>query len=432
MEELYAVPFVSGPIHHTVQIPGSKSITNRALPIAALADGATHLTNALFSDDSRHFMDSLQRLGYKLEASAITSTITVYGEGIRPLNHPGGVELFVGNSGTTARFISAFVSLGRGTYRIDGVKRMRERPMGDLLAGLRDLGVNAHDELQTGCPPLKIDTSGIKGGTAVVKSNASSQYLSGLLIAAPYALGPVEIRVPGELVSAPYVDMTIKMMKRFGADIESDGSIFRTKPSRYQAGDYAIEPDASGASYFLAAAAICGGSVTVAGLSADSLQGDAKFARVLEMMGCAVIYDQNGITVTGPVDGLHGVEADLFDMSDMVPTLAAIAPLATSPTRISNVANVRLKETDRIRACVTELRRFGVDVTELADGLVIQPCDHLRTGVSVETYDDHRMAMAFTILGLKVSGTAIQNPECVAKTFPDFYERLGKMLDPSN
>ena len=427
-QDVYRVPVCHHPLRAAVRVPGSKSITNRALPMAALALGESHLSGALFSDDSRYFIDCLRRLGYTIETDEQQAAVTVQGAGVRPLVHPGGLDLFVGNSGTTARFVTALVSLGQGRYRVDGVKRMRERPMAAMVEALTQMGVDACDEMGTGCPPLVVEASGLGGGEVVVGGKDSSQFVSGLLIAAPYARSPVQLEVRGELVSKPYVDMTVAMMRQFGAHVDASGQRYTVYTKPYQARDYEIEPDASGASYFLAAAAVCGGTVEIAGLSDHSLQGDAGFAQVLERMGCSVRYRHGTISLTGPTDGLCGIDVDLFAMSDMTPTLAAIAPLAKEPVIIRNVANIRLKETDRIRACVTELRRFGVSVSEFADGLRIEPCASLQSGVSVHTYDDHRIAMAFSILGLRTPGTLIENPGCTAKTYPDFFRDLEQAI----
>lgn len=426
--DVYEVKPARGPIHAVVRLPGSKSVTNRVLPIAALADGDSVLRGALFSDDSRHFMNALRTLGYELLEDQGAESVLVRGRGTGPLRTGGKADLFVGNSGTTARFITAFTALGQGEFRVDGTARMRERPIVDLLRALRLWGVDATDELGTGCPPVLIRANGIRGGETRISGRDSSQYVTALLLAAPYAELPCRVVVEGELVSAPYVRMTAAVMRAFGAHIEEDGDAFVVPPGSYRAREYEIEPDASGASYFLAAAAAAGGSVTIPGLGGDVLQGDAMFARVLERMGCRVDIGGNGLTLHGPAQGLTGIDVDLFDMSDMVPTLAALAPLAHGPVTIRNVANVRIKETDRIRACVTELRKFGVTVEEFPDGLRVEPAKHLREGVLVDTYDDHRMAMAFAVLGLRVPGTRIHDPGCVAKTFPDFFTRFERML----
>lgn len=433
MTEPYTLPHVQGAVTGTVSVPGSKSITNRALALAALADGVTELRGALFSDDSHYFVECLVRLGYHVEVDEANAFMRVHGAGVAPLRQgsPTDIALFVGNSGTTARFITAMVALGTGVYTIDGVKRMQERPIGDLLAALRMLGAQVEDLLGTGCPPVRVTASGLEGGEVVISGRDSSQFVTALLLAAPYASGEVVIRIAGELVSRPYVEMTVQMMQQFGGAVQVGESVFRVSPGRYKGQCYQIEPDASGASYFLALPAVCGGQITVSGLHVNALQGDAQFVQVLARMGCQISDSPAGLTVAGPPDGvLLGVTADLFALSDTVPTLAAIAPFASTPVRITNVANVRLKETDRIAACVTELRRFGVTVDEHPDGLTVYPCDptQLRTDVTVETYDDHRMAMAFSLLGVKVAGTRIADPQCVNKTFPDFFARLEGVL----
>ncbi|MCY0877019.1 MAG: 3-phosphoshikimate 1-carboxyvinyltransferase [Firmicutes bacterium] len=431
MSETYALPWVTEPVAGTVTVPGSKSITNRVLPIAALADGITEIRGALFSDDSHYFVEALRTLGYQVEVDAANASMQVTGAGIRPLREGVDVSLFAGGSGTTARFVTAMVALGRGRYTVDGISRMRERPIGDLLHALRTLGAHAVDTLGTGCPPVLVEACGLRGGEVIVNGRDSSQFLTALLLAAPYASDRVTIRVDGELVSRPYVEMTVRMMQTFGACVQERNGVFDVQPSHYAGRIYEVEPDASGASYFLALPAVLGGTVTVRGLAKDSLQGDAQFAAVLARMGCQVTSTAQGLSVSGPPDGvLRGIEVDLFAMSDMVPTLAAIAPLANSPVRIYNVANVRLKETDRIAACVAQLRRLGVTVEEQADGLTIFPAspDQLHAGVTVATYDDHRMAMAFSLLGLRVPGTQIADPQCVGKTFPDYFQRLEGLL----
>ncbi len=429
MRSTYHVPLCRHRIEGSVRVPGSKSMTNRALPIAALARGKTVLNGALFSDDSRYFIESLRRLGYEVITDEVHHQITVMGAGLDPLHHEQGIDLFVGNSGTSARFLAAFASLGKGRYRIDGIQRMRERPIAALLQSLQQVGISAIDEHHTGCPPILIEASGFPGGEISIRGKESSQYLSGLLLAAPYAEGPIDLYIDGELVSAPYVTMTVEMMKQFGANVSVNNGYYHIEPSGYQAKpEYQIEPDASSASYFFAAAAVCGGTVRVEGLSEQSLQGDTKFSGLLEKMGCKVVNGSDYIELTGPEGKLLGIEADLFDMSDMVPTLAAIAPFASEPVHIYNVANVRIKETDRIQACVKELRKFGVRVDESEDGLTVYPSSSLKEGVSVKTYDDHRIAMAFSVLGLKVPGTVIEDPGCTQKTFPNFFELLEETI----
>ncbi|KUO95460.1 3-phosphoshikimate 1-carboxyvinyltransferase [Ferroacidibacillus organovorans] len=428
----YSVPYHDGPVYGVVNVPGSKSITNRALVLAALANGPTRLNHALFSDDSRILMTALSAVGYAVIPDEVNSAVEVIGAQIEPLQQRAEHDLFVGNSGTSARFLTALLALGQGVYRLDGVARMRERPLGDLLATLRVMGVDVRDLLGTGCPPIEIRGAGLPGGTVSIRGDESSQFVSALLMAAPYAKNPMRIEILGELVSEPYVEMTRSMMAAFGVQVVRRGNVFEVPLGAYHANAvYDIEPDASGASYFMAAAALCGGEVTLSGLTRESLQGDVAFADVLLQMGCAVSFSAEGITIARGEESLRGVDVDLFHLSDTVPTLAAIAPFASSPVTIRNVANIRLKETDRIAACVAELRAFGVEVEEFADGMRIFPCANLREDVSVKTYDDHRMAMAFSLLGMRVRGTKILDPMCVSKTFPTYYEHFEKLLDIS-
>ncbi|KYP80184.1 3-phosphoshikimate 1-carboxyvinyltransferase [Ferroacidibacillus organovorans] len=428
----YRVPYHDKPVYGVVSVPGSKSITNRALAIAALAKGATRLNNALFSDDSRILMAALRTVGYTVNADEASATIDVFGAQTEPLQQRAEYDLFVGNSGTSTRFLTALLALGKGVYRMDGVARMRERPLGDLLNSLRAMGVDVRDLLGTGCPPIEIRGAGLPGGTVSIRGDESSQFVSALLMAAPYAQSPLRIEILGELVSEPYVEMTRSMMAAFGVHTVRRERILEIPQGVYQANTtYDIEPDASGASYFMAAVALCGGEVTIRGLTRESLQGDVAFADVLEQMGCTVTFSSHGVTIARGDEPLRGVDVDLFHLSDTVPTLAAIAPFASSAVTIRNVANIRVKETDRIAACVAELRAFGVEVEEFADGMRISPCRNLREGVSVRTYDDHRMAMAFSLLGMRVHDTQILDPMCVSKTFPTYYEHFEKLLDLS-
>jgi 3-phosphoshikimate 1-carboxyvinyltransferase len=404
-------------------VPGSKSLTNRALAVAALADGPTTLTNALFSDDSGYFADCLQSLGFNLEVADFQSLVVVHGlDGRIPTNQ---AELFVGNAGTAARFLTAFATLGHGEFVIDGNERMRQRPIGDLLDALTQLGVDV--ESPTGCPPVRVQAGGLPGGKARVAGDTSSQFLSALLMVASYAQAPVELIVESELNSKPYVDMTIAVMADFGVTVERVGyERFRIAPQRYRAlKEYAIESDASAASYFFAAPAICGGTVRVQNISRRSKQGDIAFLEVLAQMGCTVTEGGDWIEVTGP-SGLHGVNADMRDIPDTAQTLAAIAPFADSPTTIRGLASARVKETDRVAATCNELRRLGVTVEEYADGLKIYPCSNIQPA-AVQTYDDHRMAMAFALVGLRAEGIAIENPACVSKTFPNYFGVLEKL-----
>jgi 3-phosphoshikimate 1-carboxyvinyltransferase len=413
------------PLNAAVRVPGSKSLTNRALLIAALADGHTTLTNALFSGDSRYFAQALATLGFEVRADEAAGTILVAGQGGRI--PAGSAELYIGNAGTAARFLTALLTLGHGSYVLDGSARMRERPLADLLAGLRQLGAQAASA--TGCPPVAVTAGGLPGGLARVAGDVSSQYLSGLLLIAPYAQSPVELLVERGLNSQPYVDLTVSIMADFGVQVARDGyERFCVQPARYRAqSSYAIESDASAASYFFAAPAILGGTLRVENISRRSRQGDIAFLDVLENMGCAVAEAGNALAVTGPAHGgLRGVEVDMRHIPDTAQTLAAIAPFANSPTVIRGIASARVKETDRVAAMCAELRRLGVSVEEYPDGLKIYPVEHI-TPATVKTYDDHRMAMAFALTALRSKGVSIENPGCVAKTFPNFFDVLEQL-----
>jgi 3-phosphoshikimate 1-carboxyvinyltransferase len=427
--ETIEIPTVDTPLRASIRPPGSKSITNRALVCAALAEGASTLTGALASDDTLAMLDCLARLGIEVGQEDEGRKLRVTGQGGRiPATQ---AELLVGNSGTTIRFVAAMVALGEGTYRLDGVPRMRERPIGDLVAALNSLGSDVRCDLTDGFPPLTVHARRLSGGRAIVAGNASSQFLSGLLMSVPCATGPVDLRVEGTLVSQPYVQMTLAVQKAFGISVDASNDLrqFRTSGgATYQARTYDIEPDASAASYFWAAAAIAGGEVTVEGLKSSSLQGDVRFVRVLERMGCHVTETSAGTTVVG--DRLRGVDVDMNDISDTVQTLAAVALFAEGPTTVRGVAHNRLKETDRISALATELRRLGAAVEEYADGLRIEP--RPLHAARLATYDDHRMAMSLALVGLRVPGVTIENPACTAKTYPGYFADLRKVCSASS
>jgi 3-phosphoshikimate 1-carboxyvinyltransferase len=392
--------------------------------MAALADGKSHLDGILDSQDTQVMVESLRRLGINVSHDASACTAQIDGCVGRP--PAASANLWLENSGTSIRFLSALACLGSGEYRLDGNSRMRERPIGDLCEGLNALGANAVCELGNGCPPVLVKDSQLQGGAAHVGAEKSSQFLSALLMAAPAAKTPVELVLKGGLVSEPYVDMTIRMMSAFGVNVDQTVSRqYRIVPQTYRGTDYEVEPDASAASYFFAAAAILGGEVTVQGLSRDSLQGDVRFVEVLEQMGCKIRWAESSITVYGRP--LRGVDVDMNEISDTAQTLAAVAPFASGPTRIRNVAHIRHKETDRINAVASELRRLGINVEEQTDGLTIHP-GPLRPA-TIETYDDHRMAMSFALIGLKVPGIRIANPQCTAKTYPRFFDDLKALCD---
>jgi 3-phosphoshikimate 1-carboxyvinyltransferase len=395
-------------------------MTNRALICAALAEGESLLTGALDCEDTRVMIEALGRLGVAVEHDQVAATIRVVGCGGRLPS--GGAELFVANSGTTARFLAAMLTLGRGAYRLDGTPRMRQRPIEDLLAALRQLGADAVSESAGGCPPVVVRGRGLRGGRATVAGDISSQFLSGLLLASPYADADVELAVHGELVSRPYIDMTLAVMAAFGVRVDAmEPCRFAiAAPQHYLAKHYAIEPDASAASYFFAAAAITQGEMTVEGLSRDSLQGDVAFCDCLQSMGCEVQYAADHITVAGRP--LHGIDVNMNAISDTVQTLGAVAMFAQGPTTIQGVAHIRHKETDRIHALAVELRKLGAEVEERGDGLTITP--HPPRGAQIDTYDDHRMAMSLALVGLAVPGVVIKDPGCTAKTYPQFFRDL--------
>jgi len=421
---------ISHPLNATVRVPGSKSLTNRALLIASLANGTTYLINALFSDDSRYFAKGLQTLGFDVQLDETNHSMTVTGmDGKIPA---AKAELFIGNAGTAARFLSAFLTLGNGEYILDGEPRMRERPIGDLVEALEQLGCDIQPLQKTEggkqiCPPVKITATGLKGGKTRIAGDISSQFLSALLMTAPYAQSAIEIELTTDLNSKPYVDMTIAIMKDFGVEIQRNQySRFTIHPSSYLPfTNYPIESDASAASYFFAAPAICDGMVKVESISRKSVQGDIAFLDVLKQMGCKVEEADNSITVYSP-SSLHGVDVDMRDIPDTAQTLAAVAPFALSPTRIRGIASARVKETDRVHATCTELKRLGVEVEEHEDGMTIYPCQTFKPA-SIHTYNDHRMAMAFSLIGLRFGGVTIENPSCVSKTFPDFFEVLDSL-----
>ena len=417
---VYQVQPLSRPPDGTVRVPGSKSITNRALLVAALADGRSTLEGALFSDDTTYMAQACTALGVPVTAEADDRRFTVDGGG--GTFPAAAAELFVGNAGTAMRFLAAALCLGHGRFRIDGTRRMRERPIQDLVDALIQLGAGVRCVGRPGRPPLVIDADGLPGGAARIAAAKSSQFLSGLLLVAPCARNGADLEVVGPLVTPPYIDMTLGVMAAFGARASREGyRRFRIAPQRYAARVYRIEPDASSAHYFWAAAALTGGRVRVDGVGTASLQGDIRFVDLLEQMGARVIRGADFIEVQGGGE-LDGLEVDLNALSDTMPTLAVLGAFARRPVTIRNVAHVRLQESDRLHAVATELQRLGVRVRELDDGLVVEPSPvH---AAPVETYDDHRIAMAFALAGLRVPGIAIRDPACVRKTFPEYFARL--------
>ena len=411
-------------LHAAVRVPGSKSLTNRALLIAALATGETWLTNALFSDDTYIFARALQKLGFDVHLDPAHTEMSVSGlGGYIPAKQ---AQLDCGNAGTAVRFLSAFLTLASGEFVLDGDSRMRFRPIGDLVSALTQLGARIEIS-SSNCPPLRISASGLPGGQASIPGNVSSKFLSGLLMVSPYAQRPVEILVITELNSKPYVDLTLAVMSDFGVEIERRGyRNFVIHPTQYQPkGSYAIESDASAASYFFAAPAVCTGTVRVENISRHSKQGDIAFLDILQRMGCVVIEGGDYIEVTRSA-GLVGVEVDMRDIPDTAQTLAAIAPFASTPTHICGIATARVKETDRITAVCNELTRLGIRVEEHSDGMTIHPCKSFNPTM-IQTYNDHRMAMALSLIGLRVPGLKVENPSCVSKTFPNYFDVLSTL-----
>ncbi len=416
---------VARPIDATVRVPGSKSITNRALLLAALCEGTSRLEGALFSDDTHYMSEALIQLGVPVTSDPNKEWFQIEGQGG---HFKGDAELFLGNAGTAVRFLTAALCLGEGTFNLDGVPRMRQRPIGDLLGALRSLGAKIIGSNE--CLPLEIEAHGLRGGDVSIRGDASSQFLSALLLVAPKTREGLNISIDGPLFSKPYVEMTLSMLSQWGATSSNENLEHFHIPGAqtFQAQEnYQIEPDASGASYFFAAAAVTGGKMRVKNLGKDALQGDVAFVDVLAQMGCEVKKGKHFIEVRGPENGaLRGGTFDMNAISDTVMTVAAIAPFASSPVEITNVAHIRGKETDRLRALSTELGRLGVKIEERPDGLLIAPAKKLKRA-AIKTYDDHRMAMSFAITGLKSPGIEIRDPGCVAKTFPDFFERLEKV-----
>jgi len=415
-----------GPIDATVRPPGSKSITNRAFICAALAEGKSHLTGVLESVDTTVMSEALGLLGVTCDRDLVAKTASVAGCGG---HFPKSSSLIdAQNSGTTIRFLTAAVAISQGDYTLDGVERMRQRPIRDLVDALAQLDINIFCKNDDGCPPVRVNNSELpplRGGTVRVAGDVSSQYLSALLMALVCAKEDIRIEVIGTLVSRPYIAMTLCVMAAFGATVEVIGdyeAFLIPAESQYRPTDYAIEPDASAASYFLGAAAITGGRVTIDGLSQNALQGDIHFADLLEQMGCKVTWGADSVTVTAG-EKLVGIDAEMNAISDTVQTLAAVALFAEGPTTIRNVAHIRYKETDRIGDLATELRKFGATVEEFEDGMKITPSE--LHGATIDTYDDHRMAMALSLVGLRQEGVVICDPDCTSKTYPDFFEVLG-------
>ncbi|MFJ8533282.1 3-phosphoshikimate 1-carboxyvinyltransferase [Streptomyces sp. NPDC093591] len=404
-----------------VDIPGSKSITARALFLAAAADGVTTLVRPLRSDDTEGFAEGLTRLGYRVGRTPDTWQVDGRPQGPAVAE----ADVYCRDGATTARFLPTLAATGHGTYRFDASPQMRRRPLAPLSSALRDLGVDLRHEDREGHHPLTVTAAGVEGGEVTLDAGQSSQYLTALLLLGPLTRKGLRIRVT-DLVSVPYVEITIAMMRAFGAEVRREGDVFVVPPGGYRATTYAVEPDASTASYFFAAAALTGGEVTVPGLGEGALQGDLGFVDVLRRMGAHVEIGAEGTTVRGTGE-LRGITVNMRDISDTMPTLAALAPFASGPVRIEDVANTRVKECDRLEACAENLRRLGVDAATGPDWIEIRPGAPATNGARITSYGDHRIVMSFAVTGLRVPGISFDDPECVRKTFPGFHEEFGAL-----
>jgi 3-phosphoshikimate 1-carboxyvinyltransferase len=421
-------PLMPGrPLH----VPGSKSITNRALILAALAEGQSKLNGVLWSDDSRRMLECLDALGFDLEANEEAKSVHLWGSGGKV---PGGQALkagkplFVGNAGTAARFLPVLAALGSGKFQFTADPRMSQRPMAGLLENLQTQGA----KVSALNYPFELEAKGLAGGQADVDLSASSQFASGLLMAGPFMKKPLVLRLKGR-TELPYVEMTAEMVRRFGGQVRQEGSLFEVALGGYNGREYAVEPDLSSASYLFAAGALLGGKVTVAGLSSNSLQGDIRFLGVLKHMGCRFYEDpisqvEEGLTLErDPGEPLQGVDVDMGAFSDQALTLAALAPFCASPTTLRNIGHIRKQECDRLEAITSNLGRLGVKTELLDDGNAVRIHPGPMRGTELETYKDHRVAMAFALVGLKVPGVKIKDPACVSKTFENYWEVLGQL-----
>jgi 3-phosphoshikimate 1-carboxyvinyltransferase len=424
-------------IDGTVRLPGSKSLSNRILLLAALAEGTTRVENLLDSDDIRYMVDALKVLGLSFTEDRVNNILEITGCGGKFEKTGKEVtELFLGNAGTAMRPLTAAVAAaGQGTFVLDGVQRMRERPIQDLVDGLVQLGVDAECTMGTGCPPVRINCKGLPGGKIELGGNVSSQYLTAILMSAPLSTGTVEIQVVTELISKPYVEMTIKLMERFGVKVDAaeDLQSFKIQGGQtYKSpGSIFVEGDASSASYFLAGATITGGTVTVEGCGLDSIQGDTKFAYTMEQMGATLEWTANSVTCTGPKDGkLKAIDVNMNAMPDAAMTLAVAALFADGTTTIRDVASWRVKETERMIAICTETRKLGAEVVEGSDYCVITPPKGgFNKGVAIDTYDDHRMAMAFALAACGNEDIIINDPKVTKKTFPNYFDVLATVVE---
>lgn len=429
MSENYKVKKLDKPVDWTVEVPGSKSMTNRALLIAALADGRSLLKGVLFSDDSRYFLSSLQSLGFEVAIDETAKQVAITGLNGRIPVESG--EIYVGSAGTAARFLTAMLAMAKGTYVIQASEQMKKRPMKPLFDVLAGMGAQITYLEEEGFLPIQIRGIGSEENVENRKPrkvqldiSKSTQFLSALMLISPMIKEGLEIEITSEKKDGSYIRITRQMVSQFGVQVDFDGDKYCiTQNVSYQAGEYQIEPDVSAACYFYAAAAVTGGRALVKNVTWECMQGDLKFVRLLEALGCRVEQKSEGIEVFGVEDGkLPAITIDMNDFSDQTMTLAAIAPFAEGVVRIENIGHIRLQESDRIHAIVTELTRLGIKCEEEDSAITIYP-GMPRAGV-VQTYDDHRMAMAFSLIGLKADGIEIANPECCRKTFEEYFAVL--------
>lgn len=423
----YPVKRIGGPLACSVRVPGSKSITNRAMLLAALASGTSVLRGALFSDDSRYFLESLNSLGFETQSDEKTKEICIRGLGGRIPQTKGSI--YTGSAGTASRFLTALLSLKEGTWTVNCSEQMSRRPMSELFDALSSLGASFEFLKEPGHLPAVVHGAKSPGLTAAVATDKSTQFLSALLMSAPVLKDGLTITTSGRRADGAYVKITTRMMKQFGCEIRhrpGSGQFVIPPASGYFPRKYIIEPDVSAACYFYAAAAVCGGSVTVEDLHADTLQGDIRFLDVLRSMGCTVADTAEGIRVTGPGAGrLAGVDVDMKDFSDQALTLAAVAPFARDITTIRGIGHIRMQESDRIHAMVSALTGMGIRIEESEDSVRIWPGQV--QGHRVETFEDHRVAMAFAVTGLAADGIVIGNSECTGKTFENFFDTLATL-----
>ncbi|MEO9274129.1 3-phosphoshikimate 1-carboxyvinyltransferase [Marinomonas sp. 5E14-1] len=408
-----------------IQIPGSKSLSNRILLLATLAKGTTKITNLLDSDDIRYMLESLKKLGvaYTLQDQGTTCILEGLGG---PIKSDFG-DLFLGNAGTAMRPLTAALCLGQGEFLLHGEPRMHERPIGDLVDALKDLGIDIEYQGETNYPPLRIKANGLPGGEVSIKGNISSQFLTAILMSAPLAKEDLTIKVDGELVSKPYIDITLHAMKQFGVEVENlnyQSFIVKGQQTYQSPGEIMVEGDASSASYFLAAAAIAGGKIKVHGVGTDSVQGDVKFADVLAKMGAKITYGPTWIEAEH--NELKGVDLDMNHIPDAAMTIATTALFAEGTTSIRNIYNWRVKETDRLYAMATELKKLGAEVIEGADFITVTPIKELKHA-AIDTYNDHRIAMCFSLVAFSNTPVTINDPGCTSKTFPTYFELFNKV-----